>query len=100
MVAEVDGPATGGRDVERSAVGQQDVVAASSRSDVIDSQVRAQVVDQRLATELARLPTGNCLALVQFCTPTEQLYEWHFLHWFHRLTTLIIHHPFTLSLQA
>ena len=26
--------------------------------------------------------------------------EWHFLHWFHRLTTLIIHHPFTLSLQA
>jgi len=30
----------------------------------------------------------------------HQLYEWHFLHWFHRLTTLIIHHPFTLSLQA
>jgi len=28
------------------------------------------------------------------------MYEWHFLHWFHRLTTLIIHHPFTLPLVS
>ena len=26
--------------------------------------------------------------------------EWHFLHQLHRVTTLIIHHPFTLLLQA
>jgi len=25
---------------------------------------------------------------------------WHFVHRFHRLTVLIIHHPFTLSFQA
>ena len=29
-----------------------------------------------------------------------QSYEWHFSHRFHRLTTLIIHHPVTLSFQA
>jgi len=29
-----------------------------------------------------------------------QSFEWHFLHRFHRLTTLIIHHPITLSFQA
>jgi len=28
------------------------------------------------------------------------LFTWHFLYQFHRLTTLIIHHPFTLSFQA
>ena len=27
-------------------------------------------------------------------------FEWHFLHRFHRLTTLITHHPFSLSFQA
>ena len=29
-----------------------------------------------------------------------QSYEWHFYRWFHRLATLVIHHPFTLSFQA
>ena len=24
---------------------------------------------------------------------SQQFFEWHFLHWFHRLSTLIIHHP-------
>ena len=46
----------------------------------------------------SRLPSVNHALILQFCL--TQFHEWHFLHWFHRLTTLIIHHPFTLSLQA
>jgi len=41
-----------------------------------------------------RQPRTNIL---QFCL--TQFFEWHFSHWFHRLTTLIIHHPSTLSFQ-
>jgi len=29
-----------------------------------------------------------------------QFFEWHYLRQFRRLTTLIIHHPFTISFQA
>ena len=52
-VIEVDGPARAGRDVERPAVGQYDIMS-SSCSDVIDPQVSAQVVDQPLTIQLTR----------------------------------------------
>jgi len=43
-------------------------------------------------------PPSTTHKSLQLCL--TQFFEWHFLHQFHRLTTLIIHHPFTLSLQA
>jgi len=44
-----------------------------------------------------RGPLNGCVCV---CVWLTQFFEWHFLHQFHRLTTLIIHHPFTLSVQA
>jgi len=69
---EVDFPASAGRYVQRSTIGQYDVNATGSRSDVIDLQVRAQVVDQRLPTQWVRQRTRTIRAFFQFCAQTKR----------------------------
>ena len=46
----------------------------------------------------SRLTPSTTHQSFQFCI--TQFFEWHFFHQFRRLTTFIIHYPFTLSLQA
>ena len=51
-----------------------------------------------LRNQLPASPVNHALISPVVIYPV--LYDWHFSHWFRRLTTLVIHHPFTVSFQA